>query len=190
MVKRIVIADDEPITRMDIKEMLQEEGYDVVAEAGDGFDAIEACRKSLPHLVIMDIKMPLLDGLNAAKKITQENLADGVVLLTAYSDKDFIERAKEAGVLGYLVKPLDHKALIPTIEIALNKANEIKRIKKDFKSTKEKLEARKVIEKAKGILMNQKSITEEEAYITLRNLSMDKRVTMKEIAEIIVMSST
>lgn len=188
MNKRIVIADDEPITRMDIREMLEEAGYNVVGEASDGFDAIEMCKKFLPNIVIMDIKMPLLDGINASKIIIQENLADGIILLSAYSDTNFIEKAKEAGVIGYLVKPLDNKSLIPAVEVALAKATEIKDIKANMINVQKKLEARKVIEKAKGILMSEQGITEEEAYSMIRNLSMKKRVTMEDISEIIIMS--
>jgi len=188
MNKRIVIADDEPITRMDIREMLEEAGYDVVGEASDGFDAIEMCKKFLPNIVIMDIKMPLLDGINASKIIIQENLADGIILLSAYSDANFVEKAKEAGVIGYLVKPLDNKSLIPAVEVALAKATEIKDIKANMINVQKKLEARKVIEKAKGILMSEQGITEEEAYSMIRNLSMKKRVTMEDISEIIIMS--
>lgn len=188
MTKRIVIADDEPITRMDIKEMLEEAGYDVVAEASDGFDAIEMCKKHLPDLIIMDIKMPLLDGLNASKIIIKEEIADGVVLLSAYSDKTFVEKAKEAGVIGYLVKPLDNKSLIPTMEVCFSKSKEMKEMRKTIKSIEKKLEARKVIEKAKGILMKNEGISEQEAYASIRNLSMKKRVTMEEISQIILMS--
>ncbi|MGG7165471.1 ANTAR domain-containing response regulator [Clostridium ihumii] len=188
MSKRIVIADDEPITRMDIREMLEEEGYNVVAEASDGFDVIELARKHLPDLIIMDIKMPLLDGLNAAKIIAKEELAGGVVLLSAYSDKSFIEKAKEVGVVGYLVKPLDNNSLIATIEVSLSKCKELKEIKKNVKVLEKKLEARKVVEKAKGILMKQRSISEDEAYTYIRNLSMKKRVNMEEIARIIIIS--
>lgn len=188
MSKKIVIADDEPITRMDIREMLEEAGYVVVGEASDGFDAIEVCKKHLPNIVIMDIKMPLLDGINASKIIIQEGLADGIILLSAYSDTNFVEKAKDAGVIGYLVKPLDNKSLIPAIEVAMAKSNELKEMKINMISIEKKLEARKVIEKAKGILMTQQGISEEEAFSMIRNLSMKKRVTMKDIAGIIIMS--
>jgi len=187
MSKKIVIVDDEPITRMDIREMLEEAGYDVVGEASDGFDAIEVCKKQLPNIVIMDIKMPLLDGINASKIVIQEELADGIILLSAYSDINFIEKAKKAGVIGYLVKPLDHKSLIPAIEVALAKSLELKETKENLIKTQKKLEGRKVIEKAKGILMNQQNITEEEAFSSLRNLSMKKRVPIEEISKIIIM---
>lgn len=188
MNKKIVIADDEPITRMDIREMLEEAGYDVVGEASDGFDAIEMCRKFSPNIVIMDIKMPLLDGINASKIIIQEGLADGIILLSAYSDTNFVEKAKEAGVIGYLVKPLDNKSLIPAVEVAISRAKEIKEIKTNMINVQKKLEARKVIEKAKGILMVEHGITEQEAFSMIRNLSMKKRVTMEDISEIIIMS--
>lgn len=188
MSKKIVIADDEPITRMDIREMLEEAGYVVVGEASDGFDAIEICKKNLPNIVIMDIKMPLLDGINASKIIIQEGLADGIILLSAYSDANFVEKAKDAGVIGYLVKPLDNKSLIPAVEVAMAKAKEMKEMKNNMITIQKKLEARKVIEKAKGILMVQQGISEEEAFSMIRNLSMKKRVTMSDIAEIIIMS--
>jgi two-component system, response regulator PdtaR len=188
MKKRIVIADDEPITRLDLSEILQEAGYEVVGEAADGFDAIEMCRNHIPDLVLMDIKMPLLDGINAAKVINKEELAKSIILLTAYSGKDFIENAKEAGVMGYLVKPIDEKSLLPAVEVALSKGKEFHKMKNEIKSKEEKLQARKVIEKAKGLLMGKKSISEDEAYNKIRKLSMDKRCSMKEIAEIIIMS--
>ncbi|MGL4730275.1 MAG: ANTAR domain-containing response regulator [Clostridium sp.] len=188
MTIRIVIADDEPITRIDIREMLEEEGYNVVAEASDGFDVIELARKHSPDLIIMDIKMPLLDGLNATKIVLKEGLAKAVILLSAYSDKTFIQKAKEVGAIGYLVKPLDNKSLIATIEVCVSKANELKEAKNTVETLEKKLEARKVIEKAKGILMNQRQISENDSYKYIRNLSMKKRVTMEEIAQIIIMS--
>jgi response regulator NasT len=188
MKKRIVIADDEPITRMDLREILEEADYDVVGEATDGFDAVELCRKHVPELVLMDIKMPLLDGINASKIIIEEEVANSIILLTAYSGKDFVEKAKEAGVIGYLVKPIDDVTLLPAVEIALAKGKEIKKLKKDIKKANENLEARKKIEKAKGIFMKEKGITEEEAYRKIRKLSMDKRVSMKKIADIIIMN--
>lgn len=189
MSKRIVIADDEPITRMDIKEMLEEVGYDVVGEASDGFDAIEMCKKYRPNIVIMDIKMPLLDGINASKIIMQEGLSDGIILLSAYSDTNFIEKGKNVGVIGYLVKPLDNKSLIPAIEIALAKSLEIKELKSNIANVQKKLQGRKLIEKAKGILMDENDITEEEAFSKIRKMSMSKRVSMENIAEIIIMNN-
>ncbi|MCM1991227.1 ANTAR domain-containing response regulator [Oceanirhabdus seepicola] len=190
MKKKIVIADDEPITRIDLREILEEANYDVVGEATDGFDAVELCKKHLPDLVLMDIKMPLLDGINAANIIMEEELANSVILLTAYSGKEFIEKAKVAGVMGYLVKPIDDKSLLPAVEIALSKGKEIKKMKRDIKKANEKLEARKKIEKAKGILMRKNGMNEDEAYNKIRALSMNKRVSMKEIADILIMSNS
>ena len=128
--RKIIVVDDEPITRMDICEILREANYDVVAEAGDGFDAIEQSRKYKPDFVIMDIKMPILDGLKAAKVITKEKLSRGVVLLTAYSSKDFIEEAKNIGIIGYIVKPIDEKSFIPNLEIIFNKQEEFEELEK------------------------------------------------------------
>ncbi|NOH16455.1 ANTAR domain-containing response regulator [Clostridium cochlearium] len=188
MIKKIVIADDEPITRMDMREMLEEEGYNVVAEASDGFDAIELAKKHSPDLIIMDIKMPLLDGLSAAKIILKEELAGEVILLSAYNDKTFIEKAKEAGVIGYLVKPIDNKSLITTIEVSLSRCKEFKEVKKNVKVLEKKLESRKIIEKAKGKIMQKLNISEEDAYTHIRNISMKKRVSMEAVAQIIIMS--
>ena len=186
MGKTIVIADDEPITMMDLCEILGESDYDVVGEASDGFDAVEICRKYRPDLVLMDVKMPLLDGIKATKIIMNEGLSDSVVLLTAYSGNEFVEQAKDAGVMGYLVKPIDEKCLLPAIEVAISKGKEIKRIKDDVVKAKEDLESRKIIERAKGMLMKKFMITEEEAYNKIRKLSMDKRCSMAKIADVII----
>ncbi len=187
MGKTVVIADDEPITMMDLSEMLREKGYDVVGEASDGFDAVEICRKYKPDLVLMDVKMPLLDGLKASKIINNEGLANSVVLLTAYSGNEFVEQAKDAGVMGYLIKPIEEKCLLPAIEIAITKGKEIRRIKDDMNKVRNDLESRKTVEKAKGLLMKKYEITEEEAYRRLRKLSMDKRCSMTKIADAIIL---
>ncbi|WP_295633230.1 response regulator, partial [uncultured Intestinimonas sp.] len=129
---RVVIADDEPITRMDLKELLSGEGYQVVGEAADGFDAVEVCKQARPDLVLMDIKMPLLDGLSAAKIVYEENLADTVMMLTAYSEREFVDQAKDVGVAGYLVKPIDEKSLIPSIELAVARSKDMKKLRKDM----------------------------------------------------------
>ena len=156
---RIVIVDDEPIIRMDLREILESKGYQVVGEAADGFDAVELCRTYVPDLVLLDIKMPLMDGLSAAQIIHEQGLAGAIVLLTAYSESSYIEGAKESGVSGYLVKPVDEKALVP----------------------------RKVVEKAKGYLMETNHVSEEEAYEYIRKMSRLKNVSMKRIAEILLM---
>lgn len=189
MKRRIIIADDEPITRMDLREILEEAGYEVLGEASDGFDAVELCRKYKPDLVIMDIKMPLLDGLSASKIIHKEELVGGIILLSAYSGKEFIEKATNVGVIGYLIKPIDEKSLLPAVEVALSKGQEFKNIRQDLKKTKNMLDSRKKVERAKGILMSKYALNEEEAYARIRNLSMNKRASMKEIAEMIIVSS-
>lgn len=178
MSKRIVIADDEPITRMDVAEMLMEAGYDVVGKASDGFDAVEMCKKTKPDLVILDVKMPLLDGLMAAKIISEEELAGAIVLLTAYSGKEFIEKAKSVSVLSYLVKPVTKQALLPSVEIAIHKGKEMLDIKKAHQKTNERLESRIFVDRAKSILMSDSQMSEEEAYNYIRKMSMDKRCTM------------
>ncbi|SDY67496.1 ANTAR domain-containing response regulator [Tindallia californiensis] len=188
MSKRIVIADDEPITRMDVAEMLQEAGYDVVGKASDGFDAVEICKKQRPDLAILDVKMPLLDGITAAKKITQENLAGAVLLLTAYSSESFIEKAKQAGVLSYVVKPVTKESLLPAAEIAMHRGREIEDIKKAHEKTARRLEARVLVDRAKSALMSQNEMSEEAAYNYIRKMSMDKRCSMQEIASTILMS--
>lgn len=186
---RVVIADDEPITKMDLNELLSEAGYEVVGEASDGFDAVEICRQKHPNLVLLDIKMPLLDGLSAAKIIHEENLAETIMMMTAYSERGFIEQAKESGVGGYLVKPIDEKSLIPNIEMAVNRSREIGKLRKDIAKANDRLENRAIIEKAKGQLMQQEKISEQEAYDYIRRLSQTKHLSMKRVAEIILKRS-
>lgn len=185
----ILIADDEPITRMDLRELLQESGYNVVAEAGDGFDAVEACKKHHPDLVLMDIKMPYLDGLSASRLIIEENLADAVVLLTAYGEKEFVEEAKAIGISGYLVKPINAKSLIPTIELLFKHIHEIKKLRRDINEISERFENRTIIEKAKGRVMEELSMTEEEAYRYIKNLSLCKSISMRHVADLILQRS-
>ncbi len=184
---RIVIVDDEPIIRMDLREILESKGYQVVGEAADGFDAVELCRTYEPDLVLLDIKMPLMDGLSAAQIIHEQGLAGAIVLLTAYSESSYIEGAKESGVSGYLVKPVDEKALVPCIELAMARSGEIKALKTDVEKANERLETRKVVEKAKGYLMETNHVSEEEAYEYIRKMSKLKNVSMKRIAEILLM---
>ena len=189
MNKTIVIADDEPITRMDIYEILSEAGYEVVGQASNGFDAVELCRRFKPDLVLMDIKMPHLDGLKATRLIVDENLADAIVVLTAYSGSEFIEEAKNVGVTGYIVKPVEERNLLPEVEIAIAKGKEIKVIKEEMIKIKEDMEKRRTIDKAKEMLMEKYSITEEAAYKRLRKSSMDRRCSMQEIAIAIIHNS-
>lgn len=184
---RVIIADDEPITRMDIKEILEKEGHNVVAEAADGFDAVEYCRNQHPDLVVMDVKMPLLDGITAARIITEENLAETVVLLTAYCDREFIEEAKEAEVSGYFVKPVEERTFLPGLEIAVERNREMKKIQKECQAVTRRLESRTVVEQAKGVIMSKRGLSEQEAYDYIRNISRVKNLSMKKVAEIILM---
>lgn len=183
---QVVIADDEPITKMDLRELLEEAGYEVVGEASDGFDAVEICRQTHPNLVLLDIKMPLLDGLSAAKIIHQEDLAETIMMMTAYSEREFIEQAKECGVGGYLVKPIDEKSLIPNIEVVVNRSQEIGRLRKDIEKANVRLESRVLIEKAKGQIMQKQNMTEQNAYDYIRKLSQAKHLSMKRVAEMIL----
>lgn len=185
----VVVIDDEPITRMDLKEILENKGCNVLGEAADGFDAIELCRKLNPDLVLLDIKMPLLDGLSAAKIIHDEGLAETIILLTAYNEKEFIEGAKKNGVGGYLVKPFDEKSLMPSIELAVTRSREIKKLRRDYEEVSDRLESRKIIEKAKGKIMSQSSLNEQEAYDYIRKISKKKDISMKRVAEIILIKS-
>jgi len=184
---RVLIAEDEPITRMDLREMLEHSGYEVVGEAGDGFDALELCKTVRPDLVLMDIKMPLLDGLSAGRIVLEEKLCDAVILLTAYSERGFIEQAKEIGISGYLVKPVDEKALVPSIELAVARSLEVKRLKNDIEKVSERLENRSIIEKAKGVLMAREKMNEQDAYEYIRKISCAKNISMRRVAEIILL---
>ena len=185
----VVIADDEPISRMDLKELLAEGGYTVLSEVSDGFDAVEQCKLYHPDLVILDIKMPFLDGISAAKIIYEEELADTIIMLTAYSEREFIEQAKGYGVSGYLVKPIDEKSLVPSIELAVARSRELKRLRKDMAKVSERLESRSVIEKAKGLIMQEQQMSEQEAYDYIRKLSLDKHLSMRRVAEIILVKN-
>lgn len=183
---RVVIADDDVITRLDIREALEFQGYEVVGEAADGIDAVELCASLKPDVVLLDVKMPVMDGLTAAKLITSKQDDIAVIMLTAYNDKQFVDKAGEFGALGYLVKPVDEKSLTPTIEIAVKRLREFKKLKTAVADQERKLEERKIIEKAKGILIQNNSISEDEAYKYLRTISMNKRKTIVEVAKIII----
>ena len=185
---RVVIAEDEAIIRLDLKEILQEEGYEVVGETGRGDEAIELVRSLQPDLVILDIKMPGADGLSAAREITSERLA-AVVILTAFSQRDLVDQARDAGVLAYVVKPFQKSDLLPQIEIALGRFREIQNLAHDVKSLEEQLETRRVVERAKGILMDDCAMKEAEAFSWIQKTAMRERVTMKEIARRIIEDS-
>lgn len=182
---RIVIADNESIIRMDLRELLEEAGHTVVAEAADGVKAVELARKHSPDLVIMDIKMPEMDGIAAAKVISHEKLAP-VLLLTAYSQKEIVEKAKDSGVLAYLVKPVKEANLFPAIEIAISRFQEFMELERELEDVKNSLETRKVLDRAKGILMDAYNLTESEAYRRIQQYSMSKRKSIGDVAQAIV----
>lgn len=186
MKRKILLVDDDPLIRGDIKDMLLDRGYNIVGEASDGFEAVEECKKHSPDLVILDIDMPILDGIKAGKIITKENLAGGILLLTSFDGDEYIEKAKSIGAFGYILKPPNEKSLIPSIEMCLSKVEEFEKMKKNLENINSKLTERKIIEKAKGILIKEYSISEEEAYSRIRKFSMDKRTTMVEIAKTII----
>jgi len=184
---RVIIADDESVIRADLREMLTNLGYLVVGEVGDGQSAVNVARELKPDVVIMDIKMPDLDGIEAAKILTQEKVAP-VLLLTAYSQRDLIDRAKEAGVVGYLVKPFREQEIVPAIEIALERFKEFSELEKEVGNLRETLETRKIVDRAKGLLMDQQGLTEAEAFRKIQKMSMNTRKPMKEIAEAIILA--
>ncbi len=184
---RIIIADDESLIRLDLREMLTHLGYDVIGEAGDGKSAMELARRLRPDLLIMDIKMPDLDGISAAEELTRERIAP-VVLVTAYSDQGLVERAREAGVVGYVVKPFREAELMPVIELSRARFDEFRTLEREVGSLKDALETRKVIERAKGVLMETHGLRESEAFHRIRKTSMDARKSMKEVAEAILLA--
>lgn len=183
---RVLIADDEAVVRMDLREMLEESGYEVVGEAGDGRRAVELGKELKPDLAILDIRMPEMSGLEAGEKLMEEGIA--TLILTAYTDREFIEKAKEIGVLAYLVKPFSKENLIPAIELALARFKELQDLRKEVSSLKEALEARKVVERAKGLLMKHFGLSEEDAYRYLQRRSMEYRKPLKEVAEAVIIA--
>jgi len=184
---RVIIADDESVIRTDLREMLSNLNYLVVGEVGDGRSAVNLARELKPDVVIMDIKMPDMDGIEAAKLMTQEKIAP-VLLLTAYAQRDLVDRAKEAGVVGYLVKPFREQEIVPAIEIALARFSEFRELEKEVGDLNETLETRKVVDRAKGILMDSQGLTEQEAFRKIQKMSMNTRRPMKEIAQAIVLA--
>ena len=184
---KIVIADDEPIIRLDLKKTLENMGHTVVGEAGDGAQAIEIARQVKPDIIILDIKMPEIDGIDAAKIITTEAIAP-VLLLTAYSQKDLVDRAKDAGVFAYLVKPFKEADLMPAIEIAISRYQEFMDLENEVTDLENKLETRKSVDRAKGILMDKYGLKEQEAFRRIQVRSMNTRQSMREIAEAIILA--
>lgn len=189
MAKRILIADDELLIRMDLRQILEGNGYEVVDEAEDGIDAVKMAKKYKPDIILMDVKMPIMDGISATKMIHEDDPDIAVVMITAYNDSEFVNKAVEYGVVGYVVKPVQEAGLLPVINVASAVAEELAALRQDLDDQKQKLEARKDIERAKGILIKQKNISEEEAFKYIRTISMNKRLSMKDVAQIIIETS-
>ncbi|HET6963472.1 MAG TPA: response regulator [Acidimicrobiales bacterium] len=185
MAVRVVIAEDEAIVRLDLKEIMEEEGYEVVGETGRGDEAVELVRQHQPDLAILDIKMPGMDGLAAAREINSERLC-AVLILTAFSQRDLIEQARNAGALAYLVKPFQKSELLPAIEMAIGRFAEMKALDEQVKSLEESLEVRKAVERAKGILMDELGWKENESFSWIRSRAMRERVKMLDVAERVI----
>jgi response regulator NasT len=183
--RRVVVAEDESLIRIDIVETLQDNGFEVVGEAADGEKAVALVEELKPDLVVMDVKMPLLDGISAAEIINRKKLAP-VVLLTAFSQRELVERAAEAGALAYVVKPFTPSDLIPAIEVALSRYQQIEALEDEVSDLAERLETRKILDRAKGILNNTMGLPEPEAFRWIQKASMDRRLTMREVAETVI----
>lgn len=180
--RTVAVAEDEPITRMDICAMLKDLGFSVVGEASDGFDAIELCRRTKPDVILMDAKMPIFDGLAAAETICREELAGCVVMLTAFSDEEIVARAAGAGVTGYLVKPIDSGKLRPTIEVAYAQSCRLRESRQETEKAQRKLKEDREIHKAQRIFAQKQNCTDTEAYEKMRRLAMNKRVSLYSVA--------
>ena len=183
--RRVVVAEDEALIRMDLVEMLREEGYDVVGEAGDGQVAVELAEALKPDLVIMDVKMPRRDGIDAASEIAAKRIAP-VVILTAFSQRELVERARDAGAMAYLVKPFSITDLVPAVELAVSRFREVTALEREIVDLSDRLEARKIIERAKSVLMVRQALTEPEAFKWIQRAAMDRRSTMKAVAEVVL----
>ena len=185
MATRVVIAEDEAIIRLDLKETLEEEGYDVVGETGRGDEAVDLVKDLEPDLAILDIRMPGLDGLSAAREISAHNKA-AVLILTAYSQRDLIEQARDAGALAYLVKPFQRSELIPAVEIALGRHREMRALLDQTQSLEDQLETRKLVDRAKGILMDSHELSESEAFDWIQKRAMNSRLKARDVAEQVI----
>ena len=179
---RVLIAEDEALIRLDLKEMLEEEGYSVVAEVGDGQQAVDRAKELVPDLVILDIQMPVLDGLSAAEQIASARIAP-VIVLTAFSQRELVERARDAGAMAYLVKPFSKNDLVPAIEVARGRFAEMAALDGEVRTLEERLAARQAVEKAKGRLMAERGVTEADAFRWLQRTAMNERTSMKALAE-------
>jgi response regulator NasT len=185
---RVLIAEDEALIRLDLREMLEEEGFSVVGEAADGERAVSLAKELVPDLVICDIKMPKMDGIAAAGEITGNRIAP-VVMLTAFSQRDLIERARDAGAMAYLVKPFQKRDLLPAIEMATSRFAEIKALESEVTNLKDRLEARKLIERAKGALMTRHGLSEPDAFRWIQRAAMDNRTSMRAVSELVLEES-
>ena len=183
--RRVVIAEDEALIRMDLAEMLAEEGYDVVGQAGDGEKAVELTESERPDLVILDVKMPKLDGIAAAERIAAQRIAP-VVILTAFSQRDLVERARDAGAMAYLVKPFTKDDLVPAIEMAVSRFAEITELEREVADLAESLATRKVVDRAKGILQKELGLSEPESFRWIQKTAMDLRLSMRQVADGVV----
>ena len=183
--RTVVIAEDEVLIRMDLAEMLTDEGYDVVGQAGDGATAVELAERLRPDLVILDVKMPILDGIAAAEQIAGQRIAP-VVILTAFSQRDLVERARDAGAMAYLVKPFTQVDLVPAIEMALSRFAELSMLEAEVADLTERLETRKAVERAKSLLMEQLKLSEPEAFRWIQKTAMDLRLSMRQVADGVV----
>jgi two-component system, response regulator PdtaR len=183
--RRVIIAEDEALIRLDLKEMLQEEGYEVVAEAGDGESAVKLAEEYRPDLCIFDVKMPVLDGITAAERVIAERISP-VLILTAFSQRDLVERAAEAGVMNYLVKPFTKDKLVPAIEIAVSRHAQVKALEDEVADLNSRLETRKLVDRAKGVLQSVHGMSEPDAFRWIQKTSMDRRLTMREVAEVVL----
>jgi len=183
--RRVLVAEDEALIRLDLIEMLSEEGYVVVGEAADGQQAVEQAEVLRPDLVIMDVKMPKMDGIDAASIIAERRLAP-VVILTAFSQRDLVERARDAGAMAYLVKPFGRRDLVPAVELAVSRFRELVALESEVAGLTDRLETRKTVERAKGLLMARHGLTEPEAFRWIQRSAMDRRTTMRAVAEAVV----
>ncbi|MEU6815080.1 response regulator [Streptomyces sp. NPDC046860] len=182
---RVVIAEDEALIRLDLKEMLEEEGYTVVGEAGDGEQAVELAREHKPDLVILDVKMPKMDGISAAEKIAEESIAP-VLMLTAFSQRDLVERARDAGAMAYLVKPFSKTDVVPAIEMAVSRFTELKQLEQEVADLSQRLETRKLVDRAKSILQTEYGLSEPAAFRWIQKTSMDRRLSMQQVADAVI----
>ncbi|WP_445400279.1 ANTAR domain-containing response regulator [Streptomyces sp. LE64] len=182
---RVVIAEDEALIRLDLKEMLEEEGYSVVGEAGDGETAVALAQELRPDLVILDVKMPKLDGISAAERIAGESIAP-VLMLTAFSQRDLVERARDAGAMAYLVKPFSKSDVVPAIEMAVSRFTELQTLEQEVADLTQRLETRKLVDRAKSVLQTEYGLTEPAAFRWIQKTSMDRRLSMREVAEAVI----